>query len=109
MYKLVNVVVNSNVPELLDRGTFDNNYEPFYPVCRTKDGLSSLSPYWETYDYELDVVMAYADKFPKRVLTLIDSDESESGLVMVSGYHLVNRVGYILTKLDYNSEQSVEY
>ena len=109
MYKLVSVVADSNTAELLDRGSFDDNYGAFYPALGTKDGFIDLSPYWGTHGYELDVVMAYADKFPKRVLTLIDSDESKSGLIMIPGYHLVNRVGYILTQLDYKSEQAVEY
>ena len=99
--------------KLLDRDSFEDNYKPFYPNVGSLDGIGDIvnecSPYWETYGYELDVVMAYSDKFPKRVLTLVDSDESETGLTMLPGYHLVNRVGYILTQLDYSSEQPVEY
>ena len=43
---------------------------------------------------------------PNRVWTLIDSDD---GLVIVSGYHLVNRVHYIITTECWSVDTEVEY
>jgi len=50
---------------------------------------------FETYGIELGYVLATADIKPAHVWTLIDGDV---GTYVVSGYHLVNRIAYLITK-----------
>jgi hypothetical protein len=51
---------------------------------------------FETYGEELDYVLSIADTEPKRVWTLVEGDDSN--LYITSGYHLVNRLNYFITK-----------
>ena len=51
---------------------------------------------FETYGEELDYVLKIANTEPKRVWTLVDGDDGN--LYITSGYHLVNRVNYFITK-----------
>lgn len=58
---------------------------------------------FETYGDDLAHILSFAnpilkhkgDAMRRRVWTLVEDDEGE--LVIVNGYHLVNRVGYFLT------------
>jgi hypothetical protein len=50
---------------------------------------------FETYGIELGYVLATADLKPAHVWTLIDGDV---GTYVVNGYHLVNRIAYLITK-----------
>lgn len=50
---------------------------------------------FETYGEELDYVLSIANSEPARVWTLVDGDD---GLYITSGYHLVNRLAYFITK-----------
>lgn len=50
---------------------------------------------FETYGIELGYVLATADIKPAHVWTLIDGDV---GTYVVNGYHLVNRIAYLITK-----------
>lgn len=50
---------------------------------------------FETYGAELDYVLSIANTEPARVWTLVDG---EDGLYITSGYHLVNRLNYFITK-----------
>jgi len=51
---------------------------------------------FETFGEELDYVLSIADTEPKRVWTLVEGDDSN--LYITSGYHLVNRLNYFITK-----------
>lgn len=51
---------------------------------------------FETYGEELDYVLSIADTEPKRVWTLVEGDDDN--LYITSGYHLVNRLNYFITK-----------
>ena len=51
---------------------------------------------FETYGEELDYVLSIANTEPARVWTLVEGDDSN--LYIVSGYHLVNRLNYFITK-----------
>jgi hypothetical protein len=58
----------------------------------------------ETYGSDLEKVLKIAKVNPKRVWTVCDSDD---GLVIFAGYHLTNRVFYIITDeewIDVNEE-----
>ena len=50
---------------------------------------------FETYGVELDYVLSIANSEPARVWTLVEGDD---GLYITSGYHLVNRLNYFVTK-----------
>ena len=49
---------------------------------------------FETYGVELGYVLATADIKPAHVWTLVDG---EDGTYVVNGYHLVNRIAYMIT------------
>jgi len=49
---------------------------------------------FETYGKDLKTVLDVANETPNRVWTAMDGD---SGFFLVNGYHLVNRVYYIIT------------
>src|SRR5688572_30671561 len=49
---------------------------------------------YETFGEELAHVLSVANVNPQFVWTILDSD----GLAIVSGYHLVNRMGYLITE-----------
>ena len=57
---------------------------------------------FETYGNELAFVQQMAKQ--NRVITIVETDESEEGDVVipmmcyVSGYHVVNRIGYLITE-----------
>lgn len=56
---------------------------------------------FETYGIELGYVLGVADTDERKVWTLVDGDE---GTYIISGYHLVNRIGYYITKKPFEGE-----
>lgn len=50
---------------------------------------------FETYGVELAIVEANNRANPNKVWTLVDTDK---GLRIIAGFHLVNRVGYFITE-----------
>jgi len=56
---------------------------------------------FETYGEELGYVLAIADLEPNRVWTLVDG---EDGIYVTNGYHLVNRIGYLITAIPFEGE-----
>lgn len=66
---------------------------------------------YETYGEELDYVMEMAKQ--DRVLTIIEGDEvainndgeEDSVWYITSGFHYVNRIGYLITKQPINGEE----
>ena len=63
----------------------------FKPIINTNSG----DTLFETYGEDLDFVLEISKSNHRKVWTLIDGD---NGLVIVSGYRLVNRVHYIVTE-----------
>jgi hypothetical protein len=70
----------------------------------------------ETYGKDLDIVLEQVKKNPKKVWTVIDSgnsgnpngtDEIWSESLVITGYHLVNRFGYMITKEEWKNEDEV--
>lgn len=60
---------------------------------------------FETYGEELAFVLKRAEEHPGTVWTLVEGDD---GLAFISdGYHLVNRLGYVITELP--AKDGVEY
>lgn len=89
------------MPELLIELTEDA-FDAQYPLIR-----NHINPYaswafgdepnsgclFETYGKELEFVR---QQNPRTIWTLIDGDDSDQ--YVVSGYHLVNRIGYLISK-----------
>ena len=70
---------------------WETKYEPMQNHI-DKDAYDKF----ETYGEELDYVLSIANTEPARVWTLVDGDDGN--LYIASGYHLVNRVNYFITK-----------
>jgi hypothetical protein len=68
--------------------------EKYQPIQNHVD--ANAGDKFETYGEELDYVLSIADTEPKRVWTLVDGDDGN--LYITSGYHLVNRINYFITK-----------
>ena len=53
---------------------------------------------FETYDEEIEFVLTMVKE--NRVITILETDGEDDGLNMcyASGYHLVNRIGYLITE-----------
>ena len=67
-------------------------------------GNEAFGGMYETYGLELDYIFNLAKK-ENRVWTIIEGDE---GMYYVSGFHLVNRLGFIVTEEEYQEEIEVE-
>ena len=61
---------------------------------------------FETYGEELDYVFELSKK-EKRVWTIIEG-EGENEMYYVTGFHLVNRIGFLVTKEPYTEELEVK-
>ncbi len=46
--------------------------------------------------WTFDEIESIRTKEPKRIWTIVDTDDST--LMVINGYHMVNRVGYLVTK-----------
>jgi hypothetical protein len=66
----------------------------------TGDGPGCL---FETYGAELDFVRA---QDPKTVWTIVESDDCD--LHLTSGYHYVNRIGYLISTISVASDVTIE-
>jgi hypothetical protein len=60
---------------------------------------------YETYDEELDYVKEIYSKDPGRIWTYVDCDGE---LIIVSGYHHVNRMGYFVTAVPCEPDTEIE-
>jgi hypothetical protein len=70
---------------------WDDKYQPIQNHFDPKEGYK-----FETYGEELDYVLKIAYTEPARIWTLVDGDDGN--LYVTSGYHLVNRISYFVTK-----------
>ena len=59
---------------------------------------------FETYGDEHEHVLFVYDREPKKVWTVVDVD---GDLVVVDGYHHVNRIGYLITEVPCEEDVSV--
>lgn len=80
--------------------TEDQFFEQYKPVLNrhylNEDSTAFNGCMYETYGSELDYVREVAQVNEAFVWTVIDGD---NGLSITSGYHHVNRFGYIITEL----------
>jgi hypothetical protein len=83
--------------QVIEEDVFDEVYEPIKNHLDDNAGWSGTL--FETYGEEMEFVRKVCQENPKRVWTLVDDDNGET--VIVAGMHLVNRLGYIITKKDW--------
>jgi len=85
--------------------TEDEFYARFTPCKNELDDSASFDGcMFETYGEELELVQKTNHFAPKRVWTII---ECEGKIYFDSGYHFVNRMGYLITEEEV--EPDVEY
>ena len=85
---------------------YDTFCESFKPI---KNHLNSNAPedgcMFETFGEELDYVIKVAKNTPNKVLTILEDDEGR--WCIGEGYHLVNRLGYLITEESF--DEKIEY
>ena len=69
------------------------------------DNASWSGAMFETYGEELDYVLMKGKK-GDNVWTIIEGDDDS--MFIVSGVHLVNRIGYLITREEWTEETEVE-
>lgn len=88
------------------RLTLDEFYDRFRPVPHPRD---PYAPFWccmlETYGEDLEHVHRIQETMPNTVWTVLDCDGE---LIIASGYHHVNRMGYIITEVPYGHDEIFE-
>lgn len=71
--------------------------------------LASHRPFngclFETYGVEVQTVQAAMDSHPDHIWTVLDVDGEQ---IIANGFHHVNRVGYLLTKLPCPVDTDIE-
>jgi len=86
-------------PEIISYDEFIEKYKP------VKNHLNSNASwdgwFFETYDRELAYVREMGKKKPRRIWTIIETD---GVFWIVSGLHLVNRFGYIITESEWEHD-----
>ena len=60
---------------------------------------------FETYGEDLDYVWQAAQDNPKKVWTIIEGDE---GMYYASGFHRVNRMGFLICEVEFDEEMDVK-
>ena len=93
------------LPTKYDELTEDEFWEQYQPVQNhfIEDG-SFDGCLFETYGEEVQYVLSKIDECV--VWTIIDGDDDTR--FISSGYHLVNRVGYLITENPYTKEMQIE-
>ena len=88
----------------------EDEFDDTYPlVANHIDPNASWSPangpgcLFETYGEELDFVRA---QNPRTIWTLVDGDDDNQHVI--SGYHLVNRIGYLISTVPFPEDADIE-
>jgi hypothetical protein len=80
---------------------WEETYQPITNTTREEwDGLL-----FETYGDDLALVLSVARKEPRRVWTWVDGD---GGSYIINGYHLVNRIGYFITEVEWSQGDDIQ-
>jgi hypothetical protein len=86
--------------------TEDEFYEKFHPIKNHIDDNASFDGCsFETYLEEEKFVKETAQETPRKVWTILDCDGS---LYIVSGYHFVNRLNYLITEEEFEEDVDIE-
>jgi len=92
--------------ESIKRITEDEFEEQFTTVENHLDDNASYSGcMFETYGEEVDYVFELSQN-EKRVWTIIEGDDDKT--YYATGFHRVNRIGYLVTEEEYTEEMEVE-
>ena len=88
--------------------TEDEFFEKYKPVANhLAEDAGWGGVMFETYGEELDYVLSIANsEDSRRVWTIVDGDNGQT--VIGDGYHLVNRIGYIITEKPCEDDTMVE-
>jgi len=76
---------------------FEDRYEYDESIISCDDFLGEL----ETYGDDIKKAVEIANTDPKRIWTMVDGDD---GVYLIAGYHLVNRIKYIVTIEEWEDE-----
>lgn len=85
---------------------YDDWHTQFQPVQNNVDPneTSYDNTLFETYGKDLDFVRK---QDPDAVWTLVDSEDDDS-LMIIEGFHRVNRIGYFVTKVARTGSEAYE-
>ena len=86
---------------MLTETDFDKLYTYDNTVVSTVFDPESQTGMLETYGADVKLAVDIANKTPLRVWTMVDGDD---GMYLVQGYHLVNRIYYVITNESAQSE-----
>lgn len=85
--------------------TEDEFYEKFHPIGNhIVDGAPFDGCMFETYGEELDYINKVTPNNRKNIWTIL---ENEGKLYISSGYHFVNRMGYLITEEEHDDDIEV--
>ena len=87
----------------LTEDEFDNTYHLL--KNRLVDVCSFNGCMFETYGKELDFIIEMVNVNPKNIWTIVTDDYSD--LNIISGYHIVNKHGYLITMEDWEEDTEV--
>ena len=80
---------------------FDEKYVPINNHFANDEAIF----HFETCGEELEFVL---EQDNNKIWTIVDGDTTDN-LYIVSGYHLVNRVGYVVTEKEWDTDMCILY
>lgn len=85
-----------------------DEFEEYLPIENMFDDNASLDGVmFETYGNELEYVQSVHGLTPNRVWTYVDGDDDNP--CIISGFHFVNRIGYLITEKEFIGEVTVVF
>ena len=85
---------------------WDEFEKEFKPIQNHLDNNASLDGnMYETYGEEYEYVVEIYKKIPNTVWTYVAVDEE---LILVNGLATVNRMGYVITGIEFNPKENIE-
>lgn len=84
---------------------FFSNYTMDTSVQSTEFDPVEQEGQFETYGEDIKHVLRVAEQHPRRVWTLLDGEEN---VILVNGFHYVNRICYFITNEDGTEGETYE-
>jgi hypothetical protein len=85
----------------LQKIEYEEWFAKYKPILNTIEANSSFDGFmFETYGEEVNTVRLKEDNL---IWTMVDSDQTD-GIILVPGYHFVNRIGYFITEIPWEHE-----
>jgi hypothetical protein len=87
--------------------SWDDFVKTYKPQLNHLDSNASMGEGWmyETFGEEIKYVHSILESEPNRIWTVLDTDED---LTIASGYHYVNRMGYVICEVPFNEGEMIE-